>query len=164
MNEIDSAPFDVYRDTVREAWIDENDHMNVGYYSVVFDFATDAWLDHVGLDAGHKQSHAVTTFTLESHLMYLRELRVGDPMRFTTQLLDFDEKRIHYIHAMYHAEQDYLASTCELMSLHVSRKTRRNAPMAPEIQAHLANLLDAHSQLPRPEQADRSMGIRRRPR
>ncbi len=41
---MDTAPFDEYRDRVRDEWIDYNDHMNVGYYSVVFDSATDVWL------------------------------------------------------------------------------------------------------------------------
>jgi acyl-CoA thioesterase FadM len=34
------APFDVYRDRVRPEWIDNNHHMNMGYYVVVFDLAT----------------------------------------------------------------------------------------------------------------------------
>ena len=47
------APFDTYRDHVREEWIDYNRHMNVGYYVVVFDYATDAWLDFIGLTSSH---------------------------------------------------------------------------------------------------------------
>ena len=42
--------FDEYRDRIRPDWIDENQHLNMGYYGVVFDFSTDAWLDHIGLD------------------------------------------------------------------------------------------------------------------
>ena len=29
--------------------------MNMGYYLVVFDFATDEWLRYVGLDGGHER-------------------------------------------------------------------------------------------------------------
>ena len=39
-----AAPFDGYRDIVRPEWIDHNRHMNMGYYLVVFDFATDEFL------------------------------------------------------------------------------------------------------------------------
>jgi len=157
---MDTAPFDAYRDHVRGAWIDENDHMNVGYYGVVFDAATDAWLDHVGLDGPFRAAHGATTFTLESHMLYLREVLLGAPLRFTTQLLAFDEKRIHYVHAMYHADEGYLASTCELMSLHVSRETRRAAPLHASIQARLERLMDAHAKLERPPQVGRVMGVR----
>src|SRR5882762_9388397 len=113
------APFDVYRDVVRPDWIDHNGHMNMGYYLVVFDFATDEFFRWVGLDEAHRTARGITTFCLEAHVTYHREVRSGDPLRFTTLLLAHDAKRIHYIHAMYHAREGYLASTNELMSLHV---------------------------------------------
>ena len=123
--------FDAYRNVVQPEWIDSNDHFNMGYYVVVFDLATDAWLEHIGLGEEVKARLGATTFTLESHVNYLRELRSGDPLRFTTQLLDFDEKRVHYIHQMFHAGEGFLAATNELMSLHVSRETRRAAATSP---------------------------------
>jgi len=48
------APFDAYRAVVRPEWIDDNGHMNMGYYVVVFDLATDggcgswAWTGSIG--------------------------------------------------------------------------------------------------------------------
>jgi acyl-CoA thioester hydrolase len=154
-----AAPFDVYRDVVRPEWIDHNGHMNVGYYLVVFDFATDEFFRWVGLDAGHRDAHNVTTFCLEAHVTYHREVRSGDPLRFTTLLLGHDAKRIHYIHAMYHAREGYLAATNELMSLHVDLATRRGAPMAPAVLGRLAAIKKAHDALPRPPQAGRRIGL-----
>jgi len=154
------APFDGYRDLVRGEWIDANGHLNMGYYVVVFDYATDAWLDHIGLDAHHKATRGVMTFTLESHVTYRRELMEGTELRFTTRLLDFDEKRIHYFHEMYAAQENELAATNELVSLHVSRKTRRSTPMAPEVLERLGEILLAHSALPVPTQVGRIMGLR----
>jgi acyl-CoA thioester hydrolase len=159
-----AAPFDGYRDVVRPEWIDHNQHMNMGYYLVVFDFATDEFLSWVGLDVAHRATQAVTTFCVEAHVTYHREVRAGDPLRFTTVLLGHDDKRIHYLHAMYHAADGYLAATNELMSLHVSRATRRAAAMAPEVLARLAVVQRAHDVLPRPPQAGRSIGLSSRPR
>ena len=153
--------FDEYRNRVQPAWIDYNDHFNMGYYVVVFDLATDAWLDHIGLGETHKREHGVTTFTLESHVNYLRELRSGDPLRFSTQLLAFDEKRIHYIHQMFHADEGFLAATNELMSLHVSDATRRAAPMEPSVQSCLAEILAEHEKIPKPGQVGRSVGLQK---
>ena len=82
-----SALFDRYRDRVRPDWIDENDHMNMGYYVVVFDYATDAFLDHLGLTPEHRKTQRVTTFCLETHVNYLRELRANDPLRSTGRAL-----------------------------------------------------------------------------
>lgn len=158
-----AAPFDAYRDAVRPEWIDHNGHMNMGYYLVVFDLATDAFLAHCGLGAAHREAAQVTTFCLEAHVTYHREVRAGDPLRFVTFLLGHDAKRIHYIHEMRHAGEGWLASTNELMSLHVSRATRRGAPMAPAVLARLDDLQRAHDALPRPPQAGRSIGLAVKP-
>jgi len=159
-----AAPLDRYRDVVRSEWIDHNQHMNVGYYLVVFDFATDEFMQWIGLDAGHRAERGITTFCLEAHVTYHREVREGDPLRFTTHLLGHDDKRLHYIHAMYHARDGWLAATNELMSLHVSGATRRAAAMAPEILARLAAIQRAHDALPRPPQAGRAIGLANKPR
>jgi acyl-CoA thioester hydrolase len=159
-----AAPFDGYRDMVRPEWIDHNQHMNMGYYLVVFDFATDEFLSWAGLDAAHRAAGAVTTFCVEAHVTYHREVRAADPLRFTTVLLGHDDKRIHYLHAMYHAADGFLAATNELMSLHVSRATRRASAMAPEILDRLAAIQRAHDALPRPPQAGRAIGLANRPR
>jgi acyl-CoA thioester hydrolase len=153
------APLDAYRDVVRPEWIDANRHMNVGYYLVVFDFATDEFMRWVGLGAEHRRAHRITTFCLEAHVTYHREARQADPLRFTTQLLGHDAKRLHYIHAMYHAREGYLIATNELMSLHVALETRRGAPMAPEILTRLSAIQAAHDALPRPPQVGRVMGL-----
>jgi acyl-CoA thioester hydrolase len=157
------APLDVYRDIVRPEWIDHNRHMNVGYYLVVFDFATDAWMHFIGLHHAHRRERQITTFCLEAHVTYVREVGEGDPLRFTTRLLGWDTKRIHYLHEMYHATEGYLAASNELMSLHVSEETRRAAPMAPEVQAFLARVESAHAALPPSPHVGRVMGLRARP-
>jgi len=157
------APLDLYRDVVRADWIDHNGHMNVGYYLVVFDFATDAWMDFIGLTQAHRREHRVTTFCLEAHVTYVREVGEGDPLRFTTRLLAYDDKRIHYLHEMYHAREDYLASTNELMSLHVSQETRRAAPMAPYVLEGLECIARAHAVLPPAPHVGRVMGLRAKP-
>jgi acyl-CoA thioester hydrolase len=154
-----AAPLDCYRDVVRPEWIDHNGHMNVGYYLVVFDFATDEFFRWVGLDEAHRRARNITTFCLEAHVTYHREVRSGDPLRFTTHLLGHDAKRIHFIHAMYHATEGYLAATNELMSLHVDLATRRGAPMATEIGVRLAAIQAAHDTLERPPQAGRRIGF-----
>jgi acyl-CoA thioester hydrolase len=154
-----SAPFDAYRDRVRPEWIDHNRHMNMGYYLVVFDFATDAFFAWVGVGAEHRRTRGFTTFCLEAHVTYHREVRADDPLRFTTLLLGHDEKRLHYLHAMYHATDGWLAATNELMSLHVSQATRRAAPMATEILVRLGEIQAAHDRLPRPPQAGRRIGL-----
>jgi acyl-CoA thioester hydrolase len=155
------APLDKYRDVVRSEWIDHNRHMNLGYYLVVFDYATDEFFRWIGLDEAYRRAKHMTTFCLEAHVTYHQEVREGDALRFTTLLLAHDVKRIHYIHQMYHAKDGYLAATNELMSLHVSQATRRSAPMATEILERLGQIQQAHDALPRPPQVGRAIGLTR---
>jgi acyl-CoA thioester hydrolase len=158
-----ATPFAGFRAVVQPQWIDHNGHMNMGYYLVVFDLATDAFLAWAGLDATHRRESGVTTFCLEAHVTYHREVRAGDPLRFTTLLLAHDVKRLHYFHAMYHAEAGYLAATNELMSLHVSETTRRGAAIAAEVVDRLARIQHAHDLHPRPPQVGRIIGLPSRP-
>ncbi|OGL18266.1 MAG: hypothetical protein A3F92_03980 [Candidatus Rokubacteria bacterium RIFCSPLOWO2_12_FULL_71_22] len=154
-----AAPFDAYRDRVRAEWIDHNGHMNMGYYLVVFDWATDEFWRWIGLDEAHRRARRVTTYCLEAHVTYHREVRAGDPLRFRTRLLAHDAKRVHFFHEMFHDTRGYLAATNELLSLHVSQETRRGAPMAPELLERLARIQAAHAALPRPPQAGRTIGL-----
>ena len=146
------APYAAARDVVRPEWIDYNGHMNVGYYHVVFDLATDRFTEFLGLTPEFRQRHGLTTFALEAHLNFLREVKSGDPLRFESRLLDFDAKRIHCYHEMFHAAEGYLAASMETLSSVVSMATRRTAPMPDELLERLAAVKAAHAKLPRPWQ------------
>ncbi len=154
-----AAPLSLYCDRVRPEWIDYNGHMNVAYYSVAFDHATDAFLEYVGFDDRHREAAGGTTFTAETHITYQREMWQGDPIVYETWLLGFDAKRLHYFHRMIHAEAGYLAATCECLSLHVDLRDRRVSPMPDEKHRRLGVLLDAHRDLPAPVEAGRAIRV-----
>jgi len=152
----------LYQDTVPASWIDYNGHMNVAYYVLAFDKGTDALLDYLGMDEAYRARAQCSVFTLETHVNYLRELRLGEPFIIKTQLLDYDAKRIHYFEQMLHAEEGYLAATTELIILHMDMRERRSAPMPASVQTHLAELAESQSALPTPPQVGSVIGIRRR--
>ena len=152
-----AAPLDLHRARVRPEWIDDNGHMNVAYYVLAFDRAVDTAYGYLGLDADYRHRTGGTTFAAESHVTYQRELKSGDPIRCTTQILGFDAKRLHHFHRMYHAEEGYLAATCEWLSLHVDLERRRVAPFAPEILSRFAEVMESHAALPWPEEAGRAI-------
>jgi len=154
------APFAQARAIVLPGWIDYNGHMNVGYYHVAFDQASDLFFEFLGLTGDYRQAHRATTFALESHLNFLREVREGDPLRFEARLLDFDAKRIHFYQEMFHAEQGYRAATYESLSVHVSTETRRSSPMGDSLRARLSEVQAAHSGLDRPWQIGHTISLR----
>lgn len=146
------TPFASAGAVVRPEWIDYNGHMNVGYYHVVFDLAAEEFFDFLGLDASFRERHGTTTFALESHLNFLREVKEGDPLRFEARLLDHDAKRIHFYQEMFHAREGYLAASCESLSAYVSEAARRTAPMPQALLERLAQVKAAHGALARPWQ------------
>jgi acyl-CoA thioester hydrolase len=146
------VPFAGASAVVRSEWIDYNGHMNVGYYHVAFDAAAEDFFQFLGFTPGFRREHRVTTFALEAHLNFLREVKEGDALRFDARLLDHDAKRIHFYQEMFHAADGYLAASCESLSACVSLATRRTAPMPALLLERLAAIQAAHAALARPWQ------------
>lgn len=155
------APLKLHKDLIVPEWIDYNGHMNVAYYVLVFDRATDDFFDFMGLTPEYRAAGNVSAFTAEMHVNYIREVKEGDEVYVTTQLLDYDAKRFHYFHRMYHAEQNYLAATSELLCLFVDMNQRRVTQMPPPILNRLAEIKQSHAKLPLPEQAGSVMRVKR---
>ena len=154
----ESAPL-VHRGTVLREWIDYNGHLNLAYYMVAFDHGTDAFWDAFGLDDPYRARTGTSTYALESHVTYHREMREGDPFRITSLLLDFDAKRIHQFHRMYHDTEHYLAATNELLFINVDVERSRSTAFAADMLETLGKIRDAHRRLEVPPEAGR-MGIR----
>lgn len=137
---------------MRPEWIDYNGHMNVGYYHVAFDVAAEAFFEFLGLTPDFRERHGATTFALEAHLNFLREVKEGDALRFEARLLDHDAKRLHFYQEMFHAKEGFLAASCESLSAYVSQASRRVAPMPSALLERLTQVKAAHAALPRPWQ------------
>lgn len=159
--EID-APLVLHQGKIKRDWIDYNGHMNVAYYVLVFDNATDALLDYLGMDEDYRKKTGFTTYVLEAHVTYDRELKENDPVRVETQLLDFDPKRLHYFSQMYHGSEGFLAATTEIMLMHIDSRGPKAAAMPGEVLERVEAVMVAHRKLPRPPQAGRVIAIRRR--
>ena len=156
------APLDTHRSTVLPEWVDWNGHMNVAFYVTAFDQASGAFMRNMGLGRRYVDGKLGMTFVLETHVTYDREMREGAPMRFTTQLLERDAKKVHLFHEMFHAEQGYLAATNETIVMNIDYATRRSAPWPAPVAARLDALWQAHAVLPRPAKAGRVMGLARK--
>ena len=122
---------------VERAWIDYNGHMNMAYYNLVFDQALDQVFDELGIGAAYVRDGGGSCFTVEIHVTYVQELKLDDPLRVTFQLLDWDEKRLHFFGEMHHAEDGYLAATSEQMSLHVDMASRKAGPLPAQAQQRI---------------------------
>jgi acyl-CoA thioester hydrolase len=146
---------------VRPEYIDPNGHMNVGYYGVLFDRALDLVWDRLGIGYGQIAQTGKSSFSLESHLTYQREVKLGDPIHFDFLMLDHDAKRVQYFLTMRHADGT-VAATQEQLSVCVDMATRRSSVWPEAALERIAALHAAHRARPRPAEAGRPMAIRRK--
>jgi acyl-CoA thioester hydrolase len=153
------APYSCPERRVESAWIDYNGHMNMAYYHLVFDQSLDRLFDELGIGADYARSGGGSCFTVEVHVHYVQEVALGDPLRVAYQLLDWDEKRMHFFATMHHARAGYLAAMSEQMSLHVDMRSRKAGPFPLDAQRRIAALMSAHRHLPMPSQVGHVIGI-----
>ncbi len=153
-----AAPLTLYETTVEPDWVDYNGHMSEWAFLTAFGWASDKLFRYVGVDEDYR-SAGHTFFTVETHLNYVREASLADPLRFTTQVLGVDAKRLHFFHAMEHATTGDLLCTTEQMLLHVDTKAGSTAPLLPGPATALAAIAKAHADLPVPPQVGQVMGL-----
>ncbi len=152
------APFRIDGLRVEPEWIDHNGHMNVAYYHLAFDRAAGGFFRWLGLDESYRKAHQASTFALESHLNYHRELRLGEGFWIEALLLSHDARRLHFSMVMFKQGGGELAAYYESLSMHIDMRTRRTSPMAPELLQRVAAIAQAHARLPRPWQVGRAVG------
>jgi acyl-CoA thioester hydrolase len=123
MNAIAAAQ---HEDTVRQEWIDNNDHMNLAYYVLVFSGATDALGRRLGLSGRLRVA--------QMHTVYEREVTLGDRLRVATHVLGADASRLHLFHEMFHVRHRYRAATLEIVVEH-------DPPFLPATRESIAGLI-----------------------
>lgn len=153
------APFDSYRGQVRPEWIDINGHMNLAYYSVLFDYATDMLFDAIGIGQTYKRATNYGTFVAETHNIFAQELLVGEEVRVASQIIGADTKRLHLAHEMFRLVDARRAAMQELMFLSIDLSHRRVAPFPSLVQQRVAAAAAAHAHLPAPDWTGRHLAM-----
>jgi acyl-CoA thioesterase FadM len=147
--------------TVPPEWIDYIGHMTDSYYFVAFTEATEAFLDHLGLGEQYRAGSGCGMYTVESHLCFGMSVRAGAVLAYDSQLLGWDEKRLHVFHRMSQSPSGDVVATNELMFLHVDIASERVTPMPPERRLAAAGLAAAHAALATPTSAGRRIQLSR---
>ena len=132
--------------------------MNVGYFVVAFDQATDAVYEDWGIGESYPDESGCSVFTLGINVDYQAELFEDDSITIETLLLDYDEKRIHYVHRMRNAKTGKLSATNECLCMNVNLSKRSSAPFPENVQQLLA---EASWRDEWPEMVGRTLQIRR---
>jgi carnitine 3-dehydrogenase len=154
-----AAPLRLHETRVQPAWVDYNGHAHESATLRVTGDATDALLRLVGVDAAYLAAGG-SYFTVETHIRHRDEMKAGELVHVTTQVLGADEKRLHVFHRVLRSEDAHLLATVEQMLLHVDTAAGRAAPAEPDVLARVLALADAHRALDRPDAAGRRIDLR----
>jgi len=148
--------------SVAPDWVDYNGHMNDAAYAFVFSRAGDHWMEQIGLGPAARKATGYTLYTLQIMLHYLREAKLGEPLRVVAQLLEFDEKRARlWMEVRSPFDGPAIAATEQLyLSVRQAEETRA-APWRAESLALLQKMMQAHSLLPTPLQSGRGISLKR---
>ncbi len=153
-----ATPLALYRTPVEPDWVDYNDHMTEAAYLTAAGWASDALFRYIGDDEAYRAA-GHSFYTVETHIHYILEAAVHEPIEFTTQILGVDAKRLHFIHSMFHGDSGALLGTAEQMLVHVDMNAGRSCPILPNVSAALAAISQAHATLPIPPQVGSVMRL-----
>ena len=156
------SPFVGSIKTVKDEWIDYNGHFNMAYYLVLFDECLDEAMILLGLGPEYVEENGASYFTLQANVSYLQELPAKAPVQTSLQILDFDEKRLHYVLQMRHADEGWVAAIMEAISIHVDMNEKRSSPFPDEVLAKMKDMHSAHKSYEIPPQVGQPVGIRRK--
>ncbi|MGO3984792.1 thioesterase family protein [Pseudomonas sp. SAS7] len=150
-----------YRTPVQKDWVDYNGHLRDAFYMLIFSYATDALMERIGLDADSRGQSGNSLFTLEAHINYLHEVKLGSEVWVQTQIIGFDRKRLHLYHTLHRADFEDALAASEQMLLHIDLAGPKSAPFTQKTEAALQSLLDSQMDMASPEHVGRVMRFAR---
>ena len=156
--EMNGSPW-LHGESVRPEWVDYNGHMNVAYYVLIFDHATDAALDRLDVGEAYRRRAGCSVFVGEMHVNYRQEVVEGDALTVGTRLLATDDRRLVLFHEMACSRFPKSVASNEVLCVHVDLATRRPAPWPAGAVETLARWRAVHSRIPPPKLAGGSIRI-----
>ncbi len=148
--------FTGYKTKVKKKWIDYNGHMTEFRYLQVISEACDYFLNYIGLNREYLLS-GYSFYTVENHIRHLKEVKYGECLSVRTQILFYDNKKIHLWHSILNLLNEEIA-TGEQLLLHVDQKKGKVINMSKKITKNIKKIYLEHSLLKKPEGAGRSVG------
>ncbi|MBZ5737750.1 thioesterase family protein [Nocardioides mangrovi] len=119
----------VWREPVRDEWIDYNGHLSEAYYVLVLGHATDAVMDAVGLGPAYREANDASLYTLEAHVRYLDEVAAGSDLEVRSSVIGASGKLLWIWHELY--AEGRLRATEEVLGVHVVG--RASAPFPDDV-------------------------------
>jgi len=127
--------FETYRGTVYPWHCDFNGHMNVMHYVGKFDEATWHFLAHFGITPSYLRKEERAMVAAEQNFKYFQELNSGHLVYIKTELVEFKQKAIVFVHRMYNVETEALVAEGRMVGVHIDTNSRKPVPFPEAIWA-----------------------------
>ncbi len=151
----------IFDQTVPDDFIDENGHMNIGDYFRLCSHAMWKTTISAGLGDEYIEEHEQSLFTVEQHMRYYGELRLGERFTVHARLLERSSRVVHGMAFVVDQEKGLLACTQEATLVHVSTAARSAVDIPADIAVELDALIGAGDSLGWDAPVCGAMGLRR---
>ncbi|MFL1526243.1 thioesterase family protein [Pseudomonas sp. O230] len=116
--------------TVPDEWIDYNGHMTEWQYYKLFADSGDVFLRAIGFTEDYRHQ-GYSFFNVQGQQRNLRECRIGSELAVYSEIIGFDDLRLHLYQYAVDIERQITVATGEHMLLHVDTTARRAVKMEP---------------------------------
>ncbi len=155
------VPYREFKTVVPQEWIDGNGHMSARFYSLLVFDAHWKFSEAIGLGVAYIREHNLGKNIVEGHMVYERELLLGDHVEVSSRLLAVSDKGVHITHEIFNTDRNYRAAIWEEVDLNVDLDTRRSTPFAPAMRTKLEAIAERFAQLPPLDKIGRSVMLKR---
>ena len=153
-----------YSVVVPDEYTDGNGHLNIARYMQIHSDGGWAYFARFGLSEESAAAGGPTTFDVEHHVVYRREVLAGHEVSVHVRLVDRSETALHSIQFLVNRSTGEIANTHEAVSLSVDLRTRSVAPIPAALAGALDERLEHDHTLAWEPPLSGAMAIRRRER
>jgi len=111
--------------SVKQEWVDYNNHMNMAYYVLIFDQALEVALEKFKMGESSAKDLNRSTMVVETNTKYLSEVKQEDEIDINMTYFDHDKKRLHIKMEMIEKSKKKISATIEWISLYIDLSQRK---------------------------------------
>ena len=111
--------------SVKQEWVDYNNHMNMAYYVLIFDQALEVALEKFNMGESAAKDLNRSTMVVETNTKYLREVKQGEEIDIHMTYFYHDKKRLHIKMEMIEKGKKKISATTEWISLYIDLNQRK---------------------------------------
>jgi acyl-CoA thioester hydrolase len=162
-NQLYQTPIILSEKKVIADWIDYNGHMNVAYYTLVFDKALDIFLEKIlGIGETYAHESKQGPFVLQAHYHYLNEMTLDERFNVRLLVIDHDQKRMHLCLDIFSKDKKKVIAVSEKILINVNLDIRKSESYPLSAYKKLQKLKNTHAEFDFPAVLGKSIGLKKK--